>query len=224
MANNILVRRVKDAEKKDIEKIVEIHLVTFQGFFLTFMGRGFLHQMYKAYVKHAESGILAAEENGEVVGFLAYSEQMSGLYKYMIKHQLVQFAWYSFLAFLRKPKVFMRLIRAFLKPGESRRDERYIELASIGVRPDAKAKGVGSSLIDALKKSVDFSEFAYITLETDAVNNEIANNFYVKNGFCAVRQYETHEGRKMYEYRYGREEKLENTEDSLHTECCEKSK
>lgn len=224
MANNISVRRVKDAEKKDIVKIVEIHLATFPGFFLTFMGRGFLHQMYKAYVKHAESGILVAEEDGEVIGFLAYSEQMSSLYKYMLKHQLVQFAWYSFFAFLRKPKVFMRLIRAFLKPGESRRDERYIELASIGVCPDAKAKGVGSSLINALKKSVDFNRFAYITLETDAVNNEIANNFYVKNGFCAVRQYETREGRKMYEYRYEGETIRANEENSLHTECCEKSK
>ena len=224
MANNISIRQIKETDKKEILQIVDIHLATFQGFFLTFMGRGFLHQMYIAYVKHTESGILVAEESGKVVGFLAFSEHMSGIYKYMIKHQLLQFAWYSFWAFLRKPKVFMRLIRAFLKPGESKRDERYIELASIGVCPTAKAKGVGSSLIDALKKRVDFSVFAYITLETDAVNNEIANNFYVKNGFCAVRQYETHEGRKMYEYRYGGDAIRANEENSLHTECCEKSK
>ena len=96
----------------------------------------------------------------------------------------------------------MRLVRAFLKPSESVREEKYVELASIGVRPDCKSGGVGSVLIDALKERVDFSEFAYITLETDAVDNETANKFYVKNGFSLEREYETHEGRKMNEYRY----------------------
>ena len=66
-----------------------------------------------------------------------------------------------------------------------------------------KEGGISSNqLYDALKERVDFSEFAYITLETDAVDNEAANKFYVKNGFTLEREYETREGRKMNEYRY----------------------
>ena len=38
-------------------------------------------------------------------------------------------------------------------------------------------------MIEKLKKLVDFEEYAYITLETDAVNNEGAIHFYEKNGF-----------------------------------------
>lgn len=218
--DNLTIRKLEDTDKGVINQIVDIHLKTFKGFFLTFMGQGFLSQMYTAYTKHPQSGIFVAEENGAVIGFVAYSGNMSGLYKYMIKHQLIQFAWYSLGAFLRKPKVFMRLIRAFLKPGESQRNEKYVELASIGVHPDVKAKGIGSQLIDALKAEVDFNAFEYITLETDAVNNEAANKFYVKNGFRIVREYETHEGRKMYEYRYEGEQQDEKTEASLHPECC----
>jgi ribosomal protein S18 acetylase RimI-like enzyme len=199
---NLTLDKVNSTQKNVIDDVVQIHLATFQGFFLTFMGRGFLHQMYKAYTKHPESDLLVAVSEGKTLGFLAYSENMSGLYKYMIKHQLIPFAWYSLGAFLRKPKVFMRLVRAFLKPGEASREEKYVELASIGVHPDAKAMGIGSRLIDKLKTQVDFNKFAYITLETDAVNNEGANHFYVKNGFCIQREYQTHEGRKMYEYRY----------------------
>lgn len=200
--SNITIRKVNNIEKSVISQIVNIHLATFQGFFLTFMGRGFLRQMYTAYTKHTKSNILIAEEGSKVVGFLAYSENMSELYKFMIKHQLIPFGWYSFGAFLRKPKVFMRLIRAFLKPSESKRNEKYIELASLGVHPDAKAKGTGSRLIEVLKEETDFKTFEYITLETDAIDNESVNRFYVKNGFCIAREYETHEGRKMYEYRY----------------------
>ena len=167
------------------------------------MGRGFLKQMYKAYCKHNQSNLLVAiNEEGKTVGFLAYSEYLSGLYKFMIKKSLIPFAWYSLGAFFRKPKIFMRLVRAFLKPSESKREEKYVELASIGVSPNSKAKGVGSKLIDALKEKVDFNSFEYITLETDVENNEIANKFYVKNGFNVVREFTTREGRRMYEYRY----------------------
>ena len=65
---------------------------------------------------------------------------------------------------------------------EVKREEKYIELSSIGVDPTNKCKGVGSLLIDELKKTVDFDKFAYITLETDAVNNDGAIHFYEKNG------------------------------------------
>ena len=198
----IAIREVKSEEKELINDIVSIHLNTFTGFFLTFMGRGFLNQMYRSYCDHDESGLLVAEENGKAVGFLAYSGNFSGLYKFMIKTRLIPFGWYSVGAFFRKPSAFMHIIKAFLKPSEVKREEKYVELSSIGVDPTIKSKGVGSLLIDELKKIVDFNKFAYITLETDAVNNDGAIHFYEKNGFVRKRMYETDEGRKMYEYRF----------------------
>lgn len=203
----IAIREVKSEEKELINDIVSIHLNTFTGFFLTFMGRGFLNQMYRSYCDHEESGLLVAEEDGKAVGFLAYSGNFSGLYKFMIKTRLIPFGWYSVGAFFRRPSAFMHIIKAFLKPSEVKRDEKYVELSSIGVDPTIKSKGVGSLLIDDLKKIVDFDKFAYITLETDAVNNDGAIHFYEKNGFVRERMYETDEGRKMYEYRFARDKR-----------------
>lgn len=196
------IRKIVNTEKKVINDVVSIHLKTFNGFFLTFMGRGFLNLMYRSYVEYKDSGILVAFEENEPVGFLAYSGDLSGLYKYMIKKRIVLFAWYSLGAFFRKPTIFMRLVRAFLKPSETKRDEKYMELASIGVTPNLKSRGVGSQLIDELKVRVDFKKYSYITLETDAFNNDVANNFYKKNDFSLEREFETNEGRKMFEYRY----------------------
>lgn len=198
----ITIRKVEATEKKTIKQIVQIHLKTFPGFFLTFMGKGFLNQMYASYCRHTASGLYAAFDGEVPVGFLAFSSDFSGLYKYMIKHKLFAFAWYSIGAFFRKPKVFVRLVRAFLKPGEAKREESYIELSSIGVEPAEKGKGIGSLLIEELKKNTDFEKFAYINLETDAENNEATNRFYQKNGFVLSKTYQTHEGRKMNEYRY----------------------
>ena len=200
---NITVRKIEQNEKAIIKEIAKIHVETFQGFFLTFMGKGFLKTMYRAYCKHPSSNLLGAfDEDGNIQGFLAYSTDMSGLYKFMIKRSLIPFAWYSFCAFLRKPKVFMRLIRAFLKPSEAKREEKYIELSSIGVAPTAKSKGIGSKLVDYLKETEKTSDCEYICLETDAENNDGANAFYVKNGFTLEREYTTKEDRKMNEYRY----------------------
>ena len=198
----VTIREVKSDEKKIIDEIVTIHLNTFTGFFLTFMGRGFLRQMYQSYCDHEESGLLVAEGDGKTVGFLAYSSDFSGLYKFMIKTRLVQFGWYSMGAFFRRTSAFLHIIKAFLKPSEVKRKEKYVELSSIGVDPNVKSKGVGSKLIEKLKKLVDFEEYAYITLETDAVNNEGAIHFYEKNGFIRERMFVTDEGRKMYEYRF----------------------
>lgn len=198
----ILVKEVKPEENRVIDEVVSIHLETFTGFFLSFMGRGFLKQMYRSYCEHQQSKLLMAEENGEILGFVAYSSDFSGLYKFMIKNKLPYFAWYSIGAFFRRPSAFLHIISAFLKPGEAKREESYVELSSIGVSPKYKSKGVGSLLISELKKRVDFNKFAYITLETDAVNNEPAIQFYQKNAFVKQRLYKTSEGREMLEFRY----------------------
>ena len=198
----VTIREVKSDEKKIIDEIVTIHLNTFTGFFLTFMGRGFLRQMYQSYCDHEESGLLVAEGDGKTVGFLAYSSDFSGLYKFMIKTRLVQFGWYSMGAFFRRPSAFLHIIKAFLKPSEVKRKEKYVELSSIGVDLGGRRIIKKTKLIEKLKKLVDFEEYAYITLETDAVNNEGAIHFYEKNGFIRERMFVTDEGRKMYEYRF----------------------
>lgn len=201
--SEITIRKIEKKEKAIIKEIAMIHVQTFEGFFLTFMGKGFLKTMYQTYCRHEPSNLLGAfDRNGRIIGFLAYSKDMSGLYKYMIKYSLISFAWYSLGAFFRKPKVFVRLVRAFLKPTEAKREEKYIELSSIGVAPTAKSRGIGSQLINSLKELEHSSDCQYISLETDADNNESANAFYVKNGFKLERTYFTRENRKMNEYRY----------------------
>lgn len=203
----VAIREVGSNEKELINQIVSVHLRSFQGFFLTFMGRGFLKQLYQSYCDHQDSGLLVAEFNGRPIGFLAYSGNFSSLYKFMIKSRLIKFAWYSIGAFFRRPTAFMHIIKAFLKPSETKRIEKYVELASIGVDPRVKSKGIGTKLINKLKEIVDFDIYSYITLETDAVGNEATIHFYEKNEFAKERIYETFEGRRMIEYRYYSTEK-----------------
>ena len=197
--------QIRELEQKDrnlIQDLAILHKAAFPRFFLTQLGIPFLKTLYTGYLEDADSGIIVAEDENKAIGFIAYSKDYPRFYKGLIKHHIVKFALCSIGAAVRHPSFIKRLLGAFKKSDSVVKTEKYVELASICVDPSIEGKGVGSALIGYLKEIVDFNDFAYINLETDAVDNDNVNRFYVKNGFKLEREYITAEGRKMNEYRF----------------------
>ena len=58
----VTVRSVDAKEKALIKDIVNIHIRTFEHFFLTFMNKGFLKTMYRSYCENENAELLV--ENG----------------------------------------------------------------------------------------------------------------------------------------------------------------
>jgi ribosomal protein S18 acetylase RimI-like enzyme len=193
--------KISDAEARNIDKIVSIHTSAFRGFFLTFLGSGFLKAMYRGYLDYPNAKLLVAKTNNDVVGFIAYSWDMSGLYKSFLKKRLPTFAWYGLLGALRSPRSFARIFRALRSPKSADRFEPYVELTSIAVSPTSNTKGVGRRLVASMLKDVAEKPLSYVTLKTDAENNERVNRFYQKCGFTLFETSKTAEGRVMNEYR-----------------------
>lgn len=185
-----------------IGDLANLHLKAFPSFFLTQLGFSFLKTLYQGYLDDQDSGIIVAEKNEKVEGFVAYSNDYPKFYKNLIRHKIISFAWCSFLAAIRHPSFVRRLFGAFKKSDSVVKTEKYVELASICTDPAVEGQGIGTALIKYLISKIDFSEFVYINLETDADGNDRANRFYQKNGFILARQYITPEGRKMNEYHY----------------------
>lgn len=185
-----------------IKSIAELHQKAFPAFFLTQLGIHFLRTLYAGYMEDPDSGIIVAENDNRLIGFIAYSNDYSRFYKRLQKNHLLKFALCSACAAIRHPSFAKRLLGAFKKSDSVVKSERYVELASICVDPSIENHGVGSKLIDFLKGLVDFKTYAYINLETDAESNDKANRFYLKNGFLLDREFITAEGRRMNEYRY----------------------
>ena len=198
----IQLRELKEKINNDIDYIAELHKRAFPTFFLSQLGIPFLRTLYSCYIEDSDSGVIVAEENNCIVGFIAFSFDYSRFYKELIKKHLIKFALCSFGAALRHPTFIKRLFGAFSKSDSVRKPEKYVELASICVDPQVEGNGVGSLLIDHLKSIVDFEAYDYINLETDAMNNDRVNSFYIKNGFVLERSFVTNEGRLMNEYRY----------------------
>ena len=197
------IYQLKNANTAYVKSIAELHKKAFPAFFLTQLGVHFLRTLYAGYVEDPDSGIIVAEEDNRLMGFIAYSNDYPRFYKGLMKKHLLKFALCSACAAIRHPSFVKRLLGAFKKSESVVKSERYVELASICVDPNIENRGVGSKLIDCLKEIVDFKTYAYINLETDAEFNDIANRFYLKNGFVLEREFVTAEGRRMNEYRYG---------------------
>ena len=155
-----------------------------------------------SFVTHKESELLVALDDDKPVGFIAYSYNTNGAYRYMLLRRFFPFVWYSFLSFLENPSIFFKMFSALSMPYSHTREEEYVKVFSIGVDPKCQLHGIGTKLIDEMKKRVDFTHFEYITLETDAVDNDQANMFYIKNGFKLSQEIITFEGRKMNKYHY----------------------
>lgn len=192
---------ISNLPQETLDVIVSIHQDAFPTFFLTSLGPKFLKLMYQCHMEHKASDILVAIENSVPIGFLAYSEDMSDLYSYMLKRHGFYFALYSIIPFLKNPIILPRLLRAFLKPKEAKQLDKYIYLASAGVTPKIQSKGTYSSILNTILQKYKDSDFQYIIGDTDVGNGPI-NHIYHKFGFNIHRQYETPEGRPMYEQRY----------------------
>lgn len=188
--------------KKYIDRIVDIHMNSFNTFFLTFLGRNFLKQLYLGYLYDDKSGIIVAYKKNELCGFIAYSNDYSRFYKRLLMKRFFQFAFSSFFAFLKKPSILPRLLSAFHKSNDVESNDNYVELASIAVSPKYGSKGIGTLLIKYLINITDFSVYSYINLETDGKNNDKVNSFYKKMGFSLYRTYTTKQERIMNEYRF----------------------
>ena len=198
----VTIRKMSSSEKDMIRKLSRLHVRAFPDFFLTQLGVNFLDALYEGYLDDDRSGIIIAENNGRLAGFIAYSNDYPNFYKGLMKHHLLRFAVCSMGAAIRHPSFIKRLLGAFKKSDSVVKNEKYVELASICVDPRIGQKGIGSKLIDHLKGMVDFDEYEYINLETDAIGNDAVNRFYVKNGFELAGSYFSPEGRKMNEYRF----------------------
>jgi ribosomal protein S18 acetylase RimI-like enzyme len=71
---------------------------------------------------------------------------------------------------------------------------------SIAVAPDVEGKGVGKAFVEEFMSEMAENAVDRICLTTDRDNNGNTNQFYRKCGFFVAGEFQTPEGRWMYEY------------------------
>ena len=188
-------------ESAHIEQVVKVHLSSFPGFFLSFLGPRFLALYYRGICRAEEGiGFVFLNTAGEVAGFVAGSSNPRGFYTRLLKNDWLKFSLASVGAVFRKPSVVKRLARAFIHPAENPPGEDVAGLFSIGVLPELQGTGAGKILVRAFLDEAKKRGCRKGFLTTDRDNNDPVNAFYERLGFTVERQFETPEGRRMNEY------------------------
>lgn len=185
----------------DVSAVVEVHLESFPGFFLSYLGPRFLSLYYKG-ICSAPEGIAFSylNEAGGPAGFVAGSSNPRGFYSRLLKKDWFRFSLASVGGVLRRPSAILRVARGVLHPGANPVGADVAGLFSIGVLPELQGTGAGKKLVEAFLAEAKNRGCKRVFLTTDRDNNENVNLFYQKLGFSLERQYETPEGRRMNEY------------------------
>ena len=186
----------------DLSSVVDVHLTSFRGFFLSSMGARFLSEFYDSVLLD-ETHIALVYLIGEAIsGFVVGTTQPAGFYRRTLKRN-----WHGFLiaaipVILQKPFMTLRLLRRLVMATGAAFENDQALLMSIAVNPNEQGKGIGGQLIEEFLKDVKSRGCSSVVLTTDAANNNLVNRFYIGMGFRLLYTFTTPEDRQMNEYVY----------------------
>lgn len=192
---------LRPAEHADTRAVVQTHLASFDGFFLSTLGPRFLRLFYEGMID-VESGVLiVAVDGNRIVGFVGGATEQIGFYGSLLKTRAIRFAFAAAVAGLRTPTAIPRLIRARQRSSGHADTPLGSCLMTLGVLPGQEGRGIGQSLVNEFESEISrIGERSYC-LTTDADKNDRTNRFYESLGFVRTRVITTPEGRQLNEYR-----------------------
>lgn len=212
-------------EERHVDQVVKVHMESFEGFFLSFLGERFLRLFYLGICRDPRAiRLVAISAAGEVIGCAVGAMNPAGFYKGLLKRDWFRFCMASGWAVLKRPSVIPRLARAFLHPSSSPAGEDVAMFMSMGVSINKAAQAYSRYVRDCREAGVkDMSQARYggagrelaeaflaealrrgarrIVLDADRDNKNV-NRLHESMGYKKTREYVTREGRPMYEYEY----------------------
>lgn len=182
---------------------VEMHMLAFQGFFLVFLGRGFLREFYKVAAGHEQTvGYVAVDQNNDVVGACFGLIDTKVFFKDILKRRWWAFALRSIWGVIRRPVIIPRLLRALKYKGNPPPcDIKPLgALQSTAVESSSQGLGVAIALMRSVCDEYVRRGVHAVFLTTDADDNNRVRGFYSAMGWDLLGYYTTPEGRRMCWY------------------------
>src|SRR5665811_1624133 len=182
---------IKPMMPENVDDVVSIHLESFPGFFLSFLGRRFLTLYYSGICSAEEGlGFVFLNSDYELIGFVAGTTNPRGFYTRLLKRYWLRFSLASVGAILRKPSSARRIGRALYHSEQNPVGSEVAGLFSIGVHPELQDVGAGKELVTAFLEESKAKGCTRVFLTTDRDNNKIVNDFYQNIGFIIKSQFQ----------------------------------
>lgn len=182
---------IKSLSKSHSIQIGQLHISGIPTGFISSLGLGFVTALYEAIAKDKNSFGFVAVEDDRILGFVAFSTNLSKLYKYVIFKKGFRFGFILARKMLSIETIKKVWANLFYPKKMKQMNLPDAELLSIVVATDGQGKGIGTKLIEAglkecCKRNIDKVKVLV------AADNEPANRLYKKCGFGLVQQIKSH--------------------------------
>lgn len=168
-----------------------LHIEGIPTGFLSSLGVGFVTALYEVIAEDAGSFGYVVIEEGNVLGFVAFTTHLSRLYKQVILTKGFKFAFViapKMLSLRAIKKVFENL---FYPSKMKKMNLPDAELLSIVVAPDGRGKGLARQLVEAGLDECRRRRIDQVKVLV-ADFNKPANALYQKTGFERICQIDSH--------------------------------
>jgi len=181
---------VREGGDGDAADAARLHAGRITQGFLSFLGPGFLTRLYRRITRTPTSFLLVADDGGRVVGFIAGSSDVGGLYRAFLLHDGLSA---GLAAAPRLVRSWRRVLETLRHGTAGDGSGRGTELLAVAVDPDHGGRGVGTALVAAFLDRVAAagSDEAYVVVGAD---NDGAIRLYAAAGFVAAEEFELHVG------------------------------
>lgn len=195
--------RIVPLAREHLDGAVEMHMIAFKGFFLAFLGRGFIRETYKNSIGHEQTvSYVAVNENKEVVGVALGYVDCKAYYRDIMRRKWWAFAFRAMWGIIRRPSIILRILRSLKHEGNIPPcDIKPLgSLPSIAVRPDAQGSGIGKVLMYSICDEFVRRGVHAVFLTTDRADNDRVRGFYSALEWDLLGYYTAAEGREMCWY------------------------
>jgi GNAT superfamily N-acetyltransferase len=188
---------IREMTARDAAAVADLHFECINKGFLIRLGRSFLRQLYLGIAADAESRVWVADVDPDggrstsVVGFCAYSRNVAGLYKRVIKSRFLRLGFAS-LPYSLNPWVMKEVVDTLRYPAkQGAKALPPAEILSIAVSDRARGGGVGRKLLEAALEQARRDGVDAIKVLAGA-KLEGANRFYPACGFAKADEITQH--------------------------------
>ena len=181
----------KDLQSSHAEQIAKLHIEGINTGFISSLGIDFVVSLYEAIAQSKSSFGFVAEKDGKVLGFVAFTTNLSKLYKSVILKRGPLFALLLAGKMLSLERV-KRVFETLFYPGRTRKmNLPPAELLSIAVARQERGKGLASQLIEKGFQHCQKTGIDKVKVLIGA-DNKPGNRLYLKFGFELVGQIVNH--------------------------------
>lgn len=190
---------IVEMNKIHASAIAKLHRDSIKTGLTTWFGQRFCEYLYWAMASTSYSFVLVYQDkNNQLLGFICCATNTSKMYKSVISRHFFKLA-FSMITKLVKPSIIKQVLISIKRPMTFKAGDfsqwqlPEAEVVSIGVRPDAQGKHIGTKLLNAaFDRFRSFGHNRVRVWTTD--DNEQATAFYQKRGFKFLGMRHHHSG------------------------------